>query len=419
MEHANQDLANSAGIVGDVRRTISDMVRREMSCPEATRCVTVAAQAMSNLVTGNRQLQHSLLEQELASGIPAIDTVFWYLLASVNGQTNMAGLVLLLNCLKDSAEATSLLCSTEAGRLVASHIGELFGEDENDESDTKAMLYTILSQIIDCGKLDQLLGGDLSLRAYGLVDALAVYCNEHSSTADYQKVVSRDLIAALTLLLSKSHAVLVHVWEDTAAVYMPEDDIHGNVDMDDIMAAHRCLGATISALGSITTEASAEVSDWILECKTLHQVIALLGLLSKHLPRIERANERQSAPQVGGLDAGDTSSIKHLFMLKCDLIRIIGNIGHKSAAAQDLARELDGLSLVLDHMKIDDNHPFIKEYAVVALKGLLSNNRANQDFLRDMNVVDSVKDPKLAKAGIQAVITNEGQVSIKRVAPES
>ncbi|KAJ2892629.1 hypothetical protein IWW38_003148, partial [Coemansia aciculifera] len=314
MEHANQDLANSAGIVGDVRRTISDMVRRELSCPEATRCVTVAAQAMSNLVTGNRQLQHSLLEQELASGIPAIDTVFWYLLASVNGQTNMAGLVLLLNCLKDSAEATSLLCSTEAGRLVASHIGELFGEDENDESDTKAMLYTILSQIIDCGKLDQLLGGDLSLRAYGLVDALAVYCNEHSSTADYQRVVSRDLIAALTLLLSKSHAVLVHVWEDTAAVYMPEDDIHGNVDMDDIMAAHRCLGATISALGSITTEASAEVSDWILECKTLHQVIALLGLLSKHLPRIERANERQSAPQVGGLDAGDASSIKHLFM---------------------------------------------------------------------------------------------------------
>ncbi|KAJ2607300.1 DNA-directed RNA polymerase core subunit rpc40, partial [Coemansia sp. RSA 1694] len=105
-------------------------------------------------------------------------------------------------------------------------------------------------------------------------------------------------------------------------------------------------------------------------------------------------------------------------MFKCDLIKIIGNIGYKSAAAQDLVRELDGLSLVLDHMKIDDNHPFIKEHAVIALKGLLSNNRANQDFLRDVNVVDSIQDPKLAKAGIQAVITNDGQVSVKQAAPD-
>ncbi|KAJ2460535.1 Ataxin-10 [Coemansia sp. RSA 2424] len=419
MERANQDLASSTGIIGDIRRTISAMIRREMEYPEATRCVTTAAQALSNLVTGNRPLQRALLEQELTTGVASIDTVFCYLLASANSQTNMAGLVLLLNCLKDNPEATGLLCSTEAGRLVASKVGELFGDNENDESDVKTMLYMILSQIIDCGKLDQLLRDELELRAYGLVDALAVYCNEHSSNADYQKVVSKDLVAALTRLLSKSHAVLVHVWEDTAAIYSSDNDIRGDVDMDDIMDAHRCLAAVISALGSITTEGSADIANWLLECKTVHLVIALLGLLNKHLPRIESADKRQSGLQASGAGPGDVDSVKHLFMFKCDLIKIIGNLGYKSAAAQDLVRELDGLSLVLDHMKIDDNHPFIKEHAVIALKGLLSNNRANQDFLRDVNVVDSIQDPKLAKAGIQAVITNDGQVSVKQAAPDS
>ncbi|KAJ2422873.1 Ataxin-10 [Coemansia sp. RSA 2531] len=144
-------------------------------------------------------------------------------------------------------------------------------------------------------------------------------------------------------------------------------------------------------------------------------VIALLGLLSKHLPRIETAQERQHNLPTSGADPDNADSVKRLFMFKCDLIRIIGNIGHTSTAAQDLVRELGGLSLVLNHMKIDDNHPFIKEYAIVALKGLLHNNRASQDFVREMNVIEAAQNPELAKAGLQAFVNDDGHVSVKRV----
>ncbi|KAJ2881197.1 hypothetical protein H4R27_004246 [Coemansia aciculifera] len=419
MVNSNQDVASDAGIVNDVRRTISDMVQREMSCSEAMRCATVSAQALSNLITGNRRLQQSLVEQELTTSVSTIDTVFYYLLASISSQTNTAGLVLLLNCLKDNSKTTALLCDTEAGRLISNKVGVLFGDNENDESDTKTMLYVILSQIIECGKLDMLLGGESEVLAYGYLDALAVYCNEHSAAAEYEKVISKDLVAALTDVLSKSHTVLVHAWEGTADTLSPEHDTSGNADMDGIMDAHRCLAAIVSILGTITTDGSASIISWLLECETMHTVIALLGLLNKHLPRIETAQERQHNLPTNGADPDNTESIKRLFMFKCDLIRIIGNIGHTSTAAQDLVRELGGLSLVLDHMKIDDNHPFIKEYAIVALKGLLHNNRASQDFVREMNVVEAAQNPELAKAGLQAFVNDDGHVSVKRAASDT
>ncbi|KAJ2814704.1 hypothetical protein FBU31_007192, partial [Coemansia sp. 'formosensis'] len=204
MDNTNQAMASDVDIIGDIRRTISGMMQHEMVCFEAMRCVTVAAQALSNLVTGNRRLQHSLIEQELAASESATDTVFCHLLASISSQTNTAGLVLLLNCLKGNSETTALLCSTEAGRLIANKVGVMFGDDEDDESDVKTMLYVILSQIIECGKLDLLLSGEPGVLAYGNLDALAVYCMEHNSAAEHENIFSKDLIVALTHLLSKS-----------------------------------------------------------------------------------------------------------------------------------------------------------------------------------------------------------------------
>ncbi|KAJ2473007.1 Ataxin-10 [Coemansia sp. RSA 2322] len=414
MERTNQDRANSAGIIDDIRRTVCEMVEHEMECSEAMRCATAAAQALSNVVTGHQQLQLSLMEQELAKSATATDTVFWRLLASISSQTNTAGLVLLLNSLKGNSETTKLLCSTEPGRLVASKLGQLFGDNEDDESDGKAMLFVLLSQITECGGLPLVLGSDPELNAYGLIDALAVHCSEHALPADYERAISKDLVTMLTRLLLRTQSILVRVWDESDEVYLAED-IGCDVDMSSIMAAHRCLAAIVSVLGLVTAEGNERIIAWVLECKTLNVVISLLGLLNKHLPRIESAQARQNSLQAANDTSSDADeSIARLFMFKRDLIRIIGNVGHGNAAARDLVRELGGLSLVLDHMKIDDNHPFIKEYAVVALKGLLCDNQASQDFVREMEAVQAAQNPGLSRAGLQATVAKDGRVSIVR-----
>ncbi|KAJ2128361.1 Ataxin-10, partial [Coemansia sp. RSA 678] len=125
------------------------------------------------------------------------------------------------------------------------------------------------------------------------------------------------------------------------------------------------------------------------------------------------------ASTASTLPETESGLIKRLFMFKCSLIQIIGNISHNNTAAQNLIRELHGLALVLDHMRIDDNHPFIKEYAVVALRSLLENNPTSQAYVSDMEAKGVVQDPKLASAGIQASLDSSGHISVKREASTS
>ncbi|KAJ2800571.1 copper transport protein, partial [Coemansia guatemalensis] len=81
---------------------------------------------------------------------------------------------------------------------------------------------------------------------------------------------------------------------------------------------------------------------------------------------------------------------------------------------QDQVREQDGLALVLDHMRIDENHPFIKEYAVVALRNLLEGNDASQDYVRHMGAIEAVQDPRMASAGFHTRIDENGQPFFER-----
>ncbi|KAJ2357011.1 Ataxin-10 [Coemansia sp. RSA 2618] len=410
MDESNQDLANHVGIVTDITDTIRLMLRCEMTYVEAKRCGTVAGQALSNVATDNKAIQRQLMEGELRDCREPIESVYWYLLASTDRKTNVAGMMLVLNAVKDDAELTKLLCLSEAGQVLVRKIGEMFGDSCDDEDDEKTMMYVILAQVIGNGYLGLLLTSDSPLDAYGLLNALAVYCNENSGVSAgggggvYSKVVDARLLASIDRVLAKCHDLLQSVWQSAQT----EDC---NVDMEDIMAAHRSLAFTVSILGTITTDLEQRFAARILDSGIINQVVALLGLLSQNLPRIEKAS---TAPGNNGTLETKDDSIKRLFMFKGNLIQIIGNISYHNPSAQDLVRELDGLALVLDHMRIDENHPFIKEYAVVALRSLLENNAANQAYVSNMEAKGVVQDPKLASAGVQATLGPDGRLSVKK-----
>ncbi|KAJ2236114.1 Ataxin-10 [Coemansia sp. RSA 1722] len=395
MEKANQTAASEYEIVNDVKDAIVAMAARELECAEAMRCGTAAAQALSNLVTGNKQLQQELMENELLTSDNAKDSVYWHLLSSISSKTSMAGLVLLLNSIKGNSELAQHLCSTDKGKLVAQKIGQMFGDNEDDESEAKTIIYVLLAQFIETGYLANLLSEAPTLDMFGLVEALAVYCNE---AKDHKAIL--DAAGGYTLLLSLSsilksvHKVLEGVWDRKSA-----DSSGSGIETDRLVSTHRAMSATLSALGSLTTDCSAETTDQMIRSEVLHRVVELLGLLNKHLPRIESASAQQSKTSDSASE--DTAS-EQLFMFKRDLIRIIGNLAHKHTVAQNLIRDLDGLALVLDHMKIDDNHPFIKEYAIVALNSLMQDNAENQEFIRKMDNrgVAADQNSKLAFQGL-------------------
>ncbi|KAJ1941440.1 Ataxin-10, partial [Linderina macrospora] len=412
MNKANQDSAFDAGILTCISQTITQLVAREITCPEAMKCVSFAAQALSNLSTGNKRIQRSLFESELAPSKSPIDAMIWYLLASVNSRTNMACLVLILNSIKDDVELTELLCKSNAGQLVVGKIGEMFGDNDDDESELKNVLYAVLNQVISAGQFSLVFGKEAAMERYGLLDALAVFCNENKNQR-LVAVISQDLAAIITDLLTQIEALLTDIWEVNAEVYNVSSN--SDMEMDGVVDAHRSFSALVSILGTVTELGDPSITNMLVEQKTLHGIVRLLGLLNKHLPKIERASQKEAMAA-----SGDTNSpVARLFMFKRDLIRIVSNASHHNTPVQELMRELDGLALVLDHMRIDENHPYIKEHAVVAVRNLLEGNQANQDYVSKLSAMEMAHDPQLAQAGVAATVGEDGKVRISSTSSES
>uniref|UniRef100_A0A8B9P1Q1 Ataxin-10 n=1 Tax=Apteryx owenii TaxID=8824 RepID=A0A8B9P1Q1_APTOW len=66
---------------------------------------------------------------------------------------------------------------------------------------------------------------------------------------------------------------------------------------------------------------------------------------------------------------------------KSHLIRLIGNLCYKNKENQDKVCQLDGIPLILDNCSIDDNNPFVNQWAVYAIRNLTEQNERNQELI--------------------------------------
>ncbi|KAJ2782719.1 Ataxin-10 [Coemansia javaensis] len=390
----NQEAIADSGVMADMASVARQMVRRELGCAAAARCAAAAGQALSNTVTGDARLRRRLMDAELLAGQEPTESVYWCLLVSTSAKTSTAGAVLLLNSVKDDAALCSALCSADAGRAVAHKVGELFGDSADDEAEHKTLLYVVLEALIAHRCYGALLAGGAQLGAYGLLDALAVHCKQSTGPSGYAALLDAALLGALNAVLAACRDVLARAWQGAA----------GAVDTEDLVAVQRSLAAALAALGEATVDMDAALSARVLEAGLVRTAVALLGLLSQHLPRARAAGGAEPASRA--------------FAFKRDLIRVIGNAAHRNPPAQDLVRELGGLEMVLDNMQIDDSHPFIREHAVVALRCLLQDNAASQEYVQGMGAVGVVQDPQVARAGLQARIGPDGRVVVERAEQE-
>nr|XP_060634110.1 ataxin-10 [Anolis sagrei ordinatus] len=69
---------------------------------------------------------------------------------------------------------------------------------------------------------------------------------------------------------------------------------------------------------------------------------------------------------------------------KSHLIRLIGNLCYMNKTNQDKVYELDGIPLILDNCSIDDNNPFVSQWAVYTIRNLTEQNERNQKLIAEM-----------------------------------
>ncbi|KAJ2708625.1 Ataxin-10 [Coemansia spiralis] len=392
-DRSNQDGAGAAGVVRDAAAA----VRLAHRLPGAEPCLVAAGQALSNAVTQNQPQQLALLESELGRSGAVEETAYWCLIGAESSAARTAGLVLLVNSVRSNEVLCRTLCAAGDGRALARRVGDMFGESVDDEAEEKELLFVVLSELISHGQLGVLLAEAAPLGAPGLLDALAVHCREHADPVLHARLADTELLCALSRVLAATRAVLERAWADV-----------DSADPDGIVAARRCLGSALAALVLLTADMEPGLSARICECGVVREVVRLLGLLSMHLPRAEKVG----SGSADGANSG--GSVARMFMFKRELVQIIGHAAHENPAAQDLVRALDGLALVLDHARIDENHPYIREYAVVALRSLLNGNAANQAYVDSMDARGTTQDPQLAQAGLHARLGADGRPVVSR-----
>ncbi|KAM6291994.1 ataxin-10 [Porphyrio hochstetteri] len=86
---------------------------------------------------------------------------------------------------------------------------------------------------------------------------------------------------------------------------------------------------------------------------------------------------------------------------KSHLIRLIGNLCYKNKENQDKVYELDGIPLILDNCSIDDNNPFVNQWAVYAIRNLTEQNARNQELIAQMEQKGLADNSALESMGLE------------------
>ncbi|KAF8938251.1 hypothetical protein BGZ58_001307 [Dissophora ornata] len=88
--------------------------------------------------------------------------------------------------------------------------------------------------------------------------------------------------------------------------------------------------------------------------------------------------------------------------LKRNVVRLIGNLAYRSRHVQDRIRQCNGLVVMLSQCNIDDANPYLREYAILAMKNILTGNAENQALIEELQPIEAVDHPALQEARVKA-----------------
>ncbi|KAG9319236.1 hypothetical protein KVV02_008077 [Mortierella alpina] len=93
--------------------------------------------------------------------------------------------------------------------------------------------------------------------------------------------------------------------------------------------------------------------------------------------------------------------------LKRDIVRLVGNLAYRSRHVQDRIRQCNGLIVMLSQCNIDDANPYLREYAILAMKNILTGNSENQALIEELQPIEAVDHPALQEARVTSRLDAE------------
>mmetsp|Transcript_6907 Transcript_6907/g.7892 ORF Transcript_6907/g.7892 Transcript_6907/m.7892 type:complete len:528 (+) Transcript_6907:92-1675(+) len=94
---------------------------------------------------------------------------------------------------------------------------------------------------------------------------------------------------------------------------------------------------------------------------------------------------------------------------KSELVRIVANACHLRKVNQDFVRTSGGLITILNCCNLDENNPYIREWAIFAIRNLTEDNEENQKVIAELRLQGAADMPIIDKAGMKVEMTADGK----------
>ncbi|KAG0235497.1 hypothetical protein BGW41_000742 [Actinomortierella wolfii] len=262
-------------------------------------------------------------------------------------------------------------------------------------------------------------------------------------SAETQPLIGLESVKAMTDLFGKISALTIEVLKGLDKSGKGQHEVE---DLANLSSGLLLLLACFSHLclfddGHITTDSLDEeaeaaqtqgtlipIPDWF---KAQHHAMVQAGIVESAIELLRQADvslarvSKPVGPAKGNPDStvlganststllSDTSTMdgqQSFFMgMKRDTVRLVGNLAYRSKNVQDRVRNCNGLVVMLSQCNIDDANPYLREYAILAMKHLLTGNLENQSLINELQPIEAVDHPALQEARVQARLDAQGR----------
>ncbi|RCI02178.1 hypothetical protein CU098_002950 [Rhizopus stolonifer] len=358
------------------------MIQKMTSPTDPTLILQVGTQAICNMLTNNSTdiatVWHAWLTE------PERGMLWSYVLSKSDDGLIMSALVLIINCIRGHQQRCDLFVSSKSGQdMLSAILGDMERLHDNQDSKNFELGYTVLSELFSFGHFKTLFiqvddySHKIPLSDHQIILLKCLDAKIHS-TDEFPPCISTH---ELTLLSQ----TLAHI--GTLQITNKNEDL--------VQPIYTGIILILEILNALFVLDQPRVKAYLVQVNAVTLMIDLL----RFMETIELTTTDQ--PKVG------------FDFLKRECVRLLGTLCYKDKEIQDKIRTLGGIPLILSQLKIDDSNPYIKEYAVLAIRHLLENNTENQQFIQELEPQQVIQTKELTEMGIQPEL-KEGKISIRR-----
>ncbi|KAI7866017.1 spinocerebellar ataxia type 10 protein domain-containing protein [Spinellus fusiger] len=362
--------------------------------------IQVSVQALCNAMTGNE----ALIRATWTAWMTTEQGLFWSrVLVCQEEKVVMSVLVLVLNGLRGCSATSFKLVTTERGqRILAVLLSNLESSHEKQGTHFElgcGIIFHLMHQgywvdLVQCQQIQQeipllkLMDSCLQSHPDNFPDfithrELSYLCIAQKQTCQASSAVLQQLIA--------------HGSEKSSL------EVEGLSSMYTRLVL---LLQITNGLNAAEAEKQPLIMQLLVEQDQLTVTTGLLDDLETLSPVVKTAKVDPVARLPNPLSTGQGFDY-----LKRECVRCIGTMCSRSRDMQDKLRLIGGIPLVLRQCRVDDNNPYIREHAILALRYILQDNPENQRLIEELKPMEAVQTPELTEMGLKATLVN-GKVQL-------